>query len=167
MFGTNGAELTHAARKGEDHAGDEPGRVSGRVITRKTQTGPAPRRAAASSSRRSTTSIDSRIARTISGKPIRAGEGRTRPTKREDDAEMLVEELADGTAAAEEQQQEIACHHRRHHQRQMNHPVDDRFSPEPPARQHQSHKNSWYQARRHGPEGDTQAEAHRGRFLRR
>ena len=49
-----------------------PGRLSGRVMTRKTQTGPAPRVAAASSSRRSTASIDRRIARTISGKPITA-----------------------------------------------------------------------------------------------
>src|SRR5215471_11201142 len=48
------------------------GTASGSVITKNTQTGPAPRVLAASSSRRSTASMERRIARTISGKPMTA-----------------------------------------------------------------------------------------------
>jgi hypothetical protein len=47
-----------------------PGRISGRVTVRKTQTGLAPSVPAAASSLRSTASMESRIARTISGKPM-------------------------------------------------------------------------------------------------
>jgi hypothetical protein len=49
-----------------------PGQASGRVMVRNTFHGGAPRVAAACSRRRSTCSIDRRIARTISGKPITA-----------------------------------------------------------------------------------------------
>ena len=47
-----------------------PGRISGRVMVANTQSGLAPSVPAAASSRRSTASIDSRMARTISGKPM-------------------------------------------------------------------------------------------------
>ena len=46
----------------------------------------------------------------------------------------------------------------------MNHAVEQGFSPEPAARQHQGRENSWYQARRHGPERDAKTEANRGRL---
>ena len=49
-----------------------PGAISGKVTLRKVSKRPAPRVRAACSSRRSTDSRDSRIARTISGKPITA-----------------------------------------------------------------------------------------------
>ena len=76
---------------------------------------------AALSSRVSTASIESRMARTISGKPItRAGERRAGPAEGEDDAEMLVEERADRPAPAEQDQQQIAGHHRRQDQRQVH-----------------------------------------------
>jgi hypothetical protein len=114
------------------------------VITRKTQTGPAPRVAAAPSSRRSTASIDSRIAHRQRKAHHRAGECGTGPAKGEHDPEMLVEELAERAAAAEQQQQQVAGHHRRHDQRQVNYSVEQRFSPEPSARQHQGHENARY-----------------------
>ena len=47
-----------------------PGRISGSVTVGNTQSGLAPSVPAASSSLRSTASIDSRMARTISGKPM-------------------------------------------------------------------------------------------------
>jgi hypothetical protein len=49
-----------------------PGKVSGRVTVKKVRQGPAPSVRAAPSSRRSTASIDNRIARTISGSAITA-----------------------------------------------------------------------------------------------
>jgi hypothetical protein len=100
-----------------------------------------PRVAAASSKRRSTASIERRIARTISGKPITA---QASAAEGEDDAEPLVEELAERAAPAEEQQQEVSGYHRRHDERQMNYPVEQGFSPEPSARQHQRHEDSRY-----------------------
>ena len=64
-----------------------PGRISGRVTVRNTRHGGAPSVPDASSSRRSTASSDSQIARTISGKPMTAAasaapvqrKARTRP----------------------------------------------------------------------------------------
>src|SRR5208282_214596 len=41
------------------------------------------------------------------------------------------------------------------------------FPPKPPARQHQSQQNARYQACRHRPEGDAQAEPYRVSFFRR
>ncbi len=49
-----------------------PGTISGRVTVRKTHRGCAPSVPAAASSLRSTDSMDSRIARTINGKPMMA-----------------------------------------------------------------------------------------------
>ena len=49
-----------------------PGAIKGRVMVPNTQNGPAPRVRAVASSPRSTASRDSRMARTISGKPITA-----------------------------------------------------------------------------------------------
>jgi hypothetical protein len=49
-----------------------PGAISGRVMVRKTQAGLAPSVLAAASSRWSTPSMESRMARTMSGKPIMA-----------------------------------------------------------------------------------------------
>jgi hypothetical protein len=65
-----------------------------------------------------------------------AGECRTGPTKRKDNPEMLVQELTKCAATAEEQQQDVACHHGRQDQWQMNQSVEQRFSPESPARQY-------------------------------
>ncbi len=113
-----------------------PGRISGSVMVPKTQAGLAPSVPAAASSRRSTASIDRRMARTISGKAMtpqaRCCAG---PAEREDDAEILVQEGADRTALAEGEQQQIAGHHRRQDQRQMNEPVEHGLAPEFPARQ--------------------------------
>ena len=97
-----------------------PGSASGSVTVRNSQIRLAPSVAAASSSRRSIASIDSRIARTISGKRHdAAGQRGAGPAEREHDAEMIGEERADRRPAAERDEQQIAGDHRRQHQRQM------------------------------------------------
>ena len=58
-----------------------PGRVNGSVIVQKTQAGFAPSVPAAASSLRSTASMDSRMARTIRGKPI-TPQARAAPVQR-------------------------------------------------------------------------------------
>ena len=58
-----------------------PGRVSGRVTVRNTHIALAPSVAEAASSFRSTASMESRMARTISGKPITA-QARAAPVQR-------------------------------------------------------------------------------------
>ena len=98
-----------------------PGRISGSVMVANTQSGLAPSVPAAASSLRSTASIDSRMARTISGKAHdAAGERRAGPAEGEDDAEMLGEKGADRAALAEGEQQQIAGDDRRQDQRQVH-----------------------------------------------
>ena len=76
------------------------------------------------------------MARTISGKPMtRAGQRRAGPAEGEDDAELLVEEVADRAAAAEQDQQQVAGHHRRQDERQVHQRVEQALAPEPAARQ--------------------------------
>ena len=60
-----------------------PGAISGSVMVRKTQAGFAPSVLAASSSRLSTLSMESLIARTISGKPMIA-QASAAPVQRND-----------------------------------------------------------------------------------
>src|SRR5437870_6727335 len=90
-----------------------PGRASGRVITRKTQTGPAP--SVASTLQPPVDRLDRQpyCAHHQRKAHHRAGECGTGPAKGEHDPEMLVEELAERAAAAEQQQQVAGRHRRR------------------------------------------------------
>ena len=98
-----------------------PGRISGSVTVRNTQTRLAPSVPAASSSRRSTASIESRMARTSSGKAHdAAGQRRAGPAEGEDDAEIVGQEGADGPAPAEQEQQDVAGDDGRQDQRQVH-----------------------------------------------
>ena len=116
-----------------------PGRISGRVTVRKTQDAAAPSVPAASSSLRSTASIDRRMARTISGKPITA-QASAAPVQRKEKTmpKCSVEEGADRPAPAEAEQQQIAGDDRRQDQRQMDEAVEQRLAPELAARQQQA-----------------------------
>ncbi len=98
-----------------------PGRMSGRVMVAKTQSGLAPSVPAAASSRRSTASMDRRMARTISGKPMMP-QASAAPVQRNAKTmpKYSVEEGADRAAPAEGEEQQIAGHHRRQDQRQMD-----------------------------------------------
>ena len=82
--GDGGAELAHRLGEAQDHAGDDAGQDQRQGDGQRTpRRGLAPSVPAASSSLRSTASIDSRIARTISGKPMTAaGQRRAGPAER-------------------------------------------------------------------------------------
>ena len=143
-----------------------PGRISGSVTVRKTQAGFAPSVLAASSSRLSTASIDSRIARTISGKAHdRAGQRGTRPAEREDDAEMLIEEGADRPFPAEGDEQQIAGDDRRHHQRQMHDAVEQRLAPEVAPREQPGDGQAEGKAADHGHGRNQEAKPDRGQLV--
>ena len=103
-----------------------PGNASGTVIVASTRSRPAPSVRAAASSFSSTASSESRIARTMSGKPMTA-HAIAAPVQRkaENDAEMFIQESADGAPPAEQEQQEITDYHRRQHEREMHDRVED------------------------------------------
>ena len=137
--GDRGAELAHAAGKGEDHAGDDAGESQRQGHHQKD-----PDRAGAVCGRRTLEPPVDRLDRQAycahhqRKAHHRAGECRTGPAKGEHDPEMLVAELAERAAAAEQQQVAVTTGD----QRQVNHPVEQRFSPEPSACQHQRHENA-------------------------
>ena len=114
-----------------------PGSASGSVtVSEQPASRLAPSVAAASSSRRSIASIDSRIGAHQQRKAHdAAGERGAGPAEREHDAEMSASNAPIGAAAAERDQQQIAGDHRRQHQRQMHDAVEQRLAPEILARQ--------------------------------
>ena len=137
-----------------------PGSASGSVTVRNTQAALAPSVAAASSSRRSIASIDSRIGAHHQRKAHdAAGERRAGPAEREHDAEMIVEKRADRPLAAERDQQQIAGDDRRQHQRQMHEPVEQRLAPEILARQQPARSRCRTAARHRRDERDPQRQA--------
>ena len=162
--GDRGAELAHAAGKGEDHAGDDAGESQRQGHHQKD-----PDRAGAVCGRRTLEPPVDRLDRQAycahhqRKAHHRAGECGTGPAKGEHDPEMLVEELAERAAAAERQQQ-VAGHHRRPAAGEP--PRRATLSPEPSACLHQRHENARDQACRHCPKRDPQAEVHRGRLFR-
>ncbi len=142
-----------------------PGRISGRVTVRNTQGCAAPRVAAACSSRGSTASIASRMARTISGKRHDpGGQRRPGPAEGEHEPQCVSRNAAHRPVAAEGQQQQIAGHHRRQDQRQMHQPVQRRLAQKPPARQRMATNRPKGSATR-GPERHLQRQRHRLPFL--
>ena len=86
---------------------------------------------AAPSSRRSTASIDRRIARTISGSAITAAASAA-PVQRniKRDAEPLGQPAPGRAVGAEREQQQPAGHHRRQHQRQVDERVEQQLARE-------------------------------------
>ena len=126
--------------------------MSGRVTVRNTQSGLAPSVPAASSSLRSTASIDSRMARTISGKPMTA-QASAAPVQRKEKTmpKASVEEGADRPAPAEADQQQVAGHDRRQDQRQVDERVEQRSCPRTAARQQPRDRDPERQARQRSP----------------
>ena len=115
-----------------------PGSASGSVMVAKLQNGLAPSVAAASSSRRSIASIDSRMARTISGNAMTPQEIAA-PVQRNENTmpKWSARKAPTGALRPERDEQQIAGHHRRQHQRQVDKRIEQRLAPEILARQQQ------------------------------
>ena len=113
-----------------------PGTISGSVTVRKTQARLAPSVPAASSSRASTASIDRRMARTSSGKPM-TPQASAAPVQRNEKTmpKWSARKAADRPAPAEQDQQDVAGDDRRQDQRQEHEAVEQGVAPEATARQ--------------------------------
>ena len=143
-----------------------PGSASGSVTVRNTQARLAPSVAAASSSRRSIASNDSRIARTSSGNAI-TPQASAAPVQRNENTmpNVSARNAPIGAAAAERDQQQIAGHHRRQHQRQMHDAVEQRLAPEVLARQQPGDRDAERQRHHRRHQRDAQRQADRGPFF--
>ncbi len=125
-----------------------PGSASGSVTVANRHTPLAPNVAAASSSRRSIASIDSRIAPHHQRKRHHAaGQRRAGPAEREHDADCS-QPRAENPAPAERDQQQIAGHDRRQHQRQIDQCIEQRLAAEILARQQPGHRDAERQRNR-------------------
>ena len=78
---------------------------------------------------------------------------------------MIGEKGPERRPPAKGQEQQIAGDHRRHDERQVDDPVEDGFSPEPPARQDKRDQYAKRQARQHCPKGNLKAEINRVPFF--
>ena len=129
----------------------------------------APPRASAprSSSRRSTASIDSRIARTISGSAITPA-AIAAPVQRNS---TLVAEPAEQPprrpGRREREQQQPAGHHRRHHQRQMDQRVEQHLAGKPRRAQQPGERERERQRRERGDPADLQRQPDDAPFVGR
>ena len=145
-----------------------PGAASGKVTVAKTNQDGAPSVCAACSSRASTASIDSRIARTISGKPITAAASAA-PVQRKENVnpQQASKSAPEDSLPSEADQQQPAGDHRRQHQRQMHQRVDQRLAGKSPPRQQPGDGHGERQARQRADRGDLEREEYRRPFRRR
>ena len=143
-----------------------PGRVSGRVTVRNTQSGLGAER----SGRLLELAVD-RLDRQADAPHHQrkahdgAGECGTSPAEGKDDTEILVEQAADRPSAAEEDQENEAGNDGRQDQRQVDDAIEDRFAPEVAAGKQQRDGDAEGQARDHGDDRDAQAEHDRRPFV--
>ena len=154
------------AREGEDHAGDKARRDQRQRDGEEDPGGVRAERAGGGFEP---------LVDALDGKPDRAhhqreahdraGQRRTRPAEREDDAEMLIEEGAHRPFPAEGDEQQIAGDDRRHHQRQMHDAVEQRLAPEVAPRQQHGDGQAEGQAADHGHGRDQEAKPDRGQFV--
>ncbi len=112
-------------------------------------------------------SIDSRIARTISGNPITA-EARAAPVQRNANTmpNQSSSTASDRTVPAEQHQQRKADHDRRQHERQMHDRIDQRLSGKREARQAIGHEDRQRQAADDADQRHAQAERQDSNLVR-
>ena len=143
-----------------------PGSASGSVTVRNDQQRGWRRASqAASSSRRSIASNDSRIARTSSGKPI-TPQASAAPVQRNENTmpKVSARNAPIDAAPAERDQQQIAGDDRRQHQRQMHDAVEQRLAPEILARQQPRDRDAERQRHEGRDQRDPQRQRDRGPF---
>src|SRR6267142_764074 len=153
------AELAEAARKGEQHAGDDAGESQRQSHGEKYS---EPARA-----QRARGGLELAVYR-LERKPDRAHHQREThdarrergagPAERDDDAEPLLEDRAQGPAPAEQQQKEEPDHDGWEHQRQVHDRIEQRFPGEARARQRVRHRHREGEADDDTPERDSQAQ---------
>ena len=143
-----------------------PGRASGSVTVANTSKRFAPSVQDASSSLVSTASIESRIARTSSGKPI-TPQASAAPVQRNENTmpNVSARNAPITPRRPNADQQQVAGHDRRQHQRQMHDAVEQRLAPEVLARQHPRDRDAERQRHDGRDDRDAQREQDRGPFV--
>src|SRR5712672_3302368 len=154
------AELSQAARKGQQHACDDS-RQSQRQSDGEKDAGAAGAQRACRGFELAVDAFERKSdgAHHQGKTHYSRGQRRAGPPECEDYSEPFFEPRADGPAPAEKEQQEIADHDRRQHERQMDGRVEQRLPGKVGTRKHMGNRDREGQTHEHAPESDAQAEA--------